>query len=424
MNSNDVQSQQQQPTILMVALEFPPCHSAGVQRTLHFAQHLHRSGWRVIVLTVQPRVYSALDEQVEVDPGVHVYRTFALDSARDLAIKGKYFGWSKVPDRWWSWALTAVGKGRKLIRQYQPDVLWSTYPAITAHFIAWRLHRHSGLPWVADYRDPMQSHYDDNARQYSGVARWIEKQTVNCAEKLVFTTAEASLLYQTLYPQQPATRFATIQNGYDEASFNDLPNVTPLPQDKLVLLHSGSVYANGRDPSLLFDALGRLKQQGIVNAENFLLVFRGQKNDRLYRTKLEQLDITELVSFRAGIPYLESLAEMQTAGALLIIQGPLFSNQIPGKVFDCLRVGKPILALTPAQGSTANLLASVAGCHIAADTGEMETCIKALMGHSDPASLEEPLSAPALETHSRRAKGEQLNTLLKSVTGKEVSNRV
>ncbi len=54
-----------------------------------------------------------------------------------------------------SWRWTAVAAGLKLIRHYQPAVLWSTYPIATAHQIGAILHRCSGLPWIADFRDPM-----------------------------------------------------------------------------------------------------------------------------------------------------------------------------------------------------------------------------------------------------------------------------
>ena len=53
--------------------------------------------------------------------------------------------------------------------------------------------------------------------------------------------------------------------------------------------------------------------------------------------------------------YQESIEEMQTADVLLLLQGGIFENQIPGKVYEYIRLGKPILALT-SPGSATELL--------------------------------------------------------------------
>ena len=148
-------------TILMIALDFPPCQSAGVQRTLKFAEYLADLGWKVVVLTVNENVYTVTDKQLTIPEKIKVYRCHSFDSAIDFSVKGKYFAWSKVPDRWWSWAIKAIPLGKKLIEKYQPAIIWSTYPVSTAHFIAYKLQQSSKLPWVADYRDPLQCRYDN-----------------------------------------------------------------------------------------------------------------------------------------------------------------------------------------------------------------------------------------------------------------------
>jgi hypothetical protein len=144
--------------VLMIAYHFPPVRgSSGIQRTVRFARWLPELGWEPIILTAHPRAYEATVEDAanEVQPGMVVCRAFALDAARHLSIAGRYPDWLALPDRWSSWWLGAVPAGLSLIRRLRPDAIWSTHPLATAHRIGATLHRLTGLPWVADFRDPM-----------------------------------------------------------------------------------------------------------------------------------------------------------------------------------------------------------------------------------------------------------------------------
>src|SRR5688572_19252748 len=142
--------------VLMVAFHFPPLSgSSGIQRTLRFARHLPRFGWQPLVLTAHPRAYDQTsdDQRLEAGPDAVIERAFALDSARHLALGGRYPGFLARPDRWVTWWLGAVPKGMAMIRRYRPAAIWSTYPIASAHKIGHTLHRLSGLPWIADFRD-------------------------------------------------------------------------------------------------------------------------------------------------------------------------------------------------------------------------------------------------------------------------------
>lgn len=390
-------------TLLMVALDYPPCQSAGVQRTYKFAQYLQSYGWDVVVLTVKEQVYERCDHSAGTPEVLHVERCAAIDAARDLAWRGKYLGFSCVPDRWWSWALTAIPAGKKLIARFKPDVIWSTYPVSTAHFIAYRLQQSSGLPWIADYRDPLQCRYDPSARRYSGLAKWIEKQTIKHCSLAVFTTDNAAKLYQRLYPQQLLRKFRVIENGFDEENFRQLAAGEPVSAERFRLLHSGALYGDGRDPTPIFRALSLLKQQGKLNAQNFVLSFRGCQAQPGIMALLSELAITELVEFLPGVSYLDSLTEMLSADALLLLQGPLFNNQIPSKLYDYIRAGRPILAMTPAQSATARALAAYPQQYCAMVADELAAALAGLLDERTPAALVTPAQAAVYSRYSRTA---------------------
>ena len=395
--------------ILMIALDFPPCKSAGVQRTLKFAEYLKDFGWEPIVLTVTDSSHTAVDHsQVIPDSITHVYRSFSFNASRDFSIKGKYLRILKEPDRWWTWQYTAVPLGKKLIKEFSPDVIWSTYPVSTAHNIAFKLAKWSNIPWVADYRDPVQSRYDGSAQRWFNLAQKIEKKTLLNASQVVFTTKQASMLYQYLYPDVKLTQFNVIENGYDEGNFAALPPITKNNKAKFVLLHSGAVYTNGRDPTLLFRALSSLKKQNKISAQNFSLVFRGI-NQAPYFQQLTALDITDLVEFLPSVDYMESLKEMMTVDGVLLIQGPLFNNQIPGKVFEYIRSGQPILAYTPLEGATGQLLSRVEASYCADNSEKLAQCILTLMS-------DDKVQRSNIERFSRYEKTKQLAQLLDSIS--------
>jgi hypothetical protein len=114
-----------------------------------------------------------------------------LDVQRQLSIRGKYPGFLAQPDRWSTWWVAAVWKGLRLIRQHQINAIWSTYPIMTAHCIAHTLSRVTGLPWIADFRDPVSGSVEaGNPFSVSSQTRW-ERKVLDRATRVVFTTPGA-----------------------------------------------------------------------------------------------------------------------------------------------------------------------------------------------------------------------------------------
>jgi hypothetical protein len=165
--------------LLMIAFHFPPlAGSSGIQRTLRFARYLPQFGWEPLILTSHPRAYERLSEDQlgDVASIAVVERAFALDSARHLAIQGRYPAFVARPDRWVSWWLGAVPTGLAMIRKYRPHALWSTYPIATAHMIGHTLCRLSHLPWGAGFSAPKaQAGLPADAKKRGGLNKKEEK---------------------------------------------------------------------------------------------------------------------------------------------------------------------------------------------------------------------------------------------------------
>jgi len=348
----------------MIAYHFPPMHgSSGMQRTLRFARYLPDHGWEPIVLAPSPRAYQQTDsgQLADIPPQVHVHRTFALDTARHLKLMGRYPRVLALPDRWISWWLSAVPVGWYLIKKYKPDVIWSTYPIATAHLIGLSLQHLTGIPWIADFRDPMvQPDYPPNPLTYRAY-EWIENKTIEHCAGAVFTTPGTLRDYQMRFSHVPVSRFHLIENGYDEFSFASIvPSVNQITKTgRITLLHSGIIYPSERDPTCLFEALAALLEQKAISAENLHVILRASHHEDYLQSLIDRFGIGAVVSLAPPVSYNEALEEMIAVDGLLILQAANCNNQIPAKLYEYLRARRPILALTDPLGDTAAKLRSV-----------------------------------------------------------------
>lgn len=405
----------------MIAYHFPPlAGSSGIQRTLRFVQHLPSMGWQPLVLSASSNAYERTSDDLlaDVPAGTVVRRAFALDTARHLQVAGRYVGWMARPDRWVSWQFDAVRQGMKLVKEFKPDVIWSTYPIATAHVIASKLHKKTGIPWVADFRDPMaQDDYPANlvTKQHY---RDIEEDASIHARFCVFTTPGAARIYQQRYPAN-SERVVVLENGYDEESFvsaalqpptNDVVNADKRP---LIMLHSGIVYPSERDPTQLFEALGRLKQAGKLSPDDLRIRFRASVHDDLLASLATAHGAQEFVELCPAIPYRQALAEMLAVDVLLVMQATNCNAQIPAKIYEYLRAGKPILALTDPAGDTAGVLRG-ADLHdvIRLDSsGDIEKRLPLFIQNWRAGSAALP-SPAAVQQASRRGRSKGLAALL------------
>lgn len=355
-------------SVLMVAFHFPPAAmSSGHLRTLGFARHLPASGWKPIVLSACALAYPrTADIAAGVVPeNCPVHRAFALDASRHLALAGRYPGFLAQPDRWASWWPAAVVSGLRLIRRHHVQAIWSTYPIMTAHCIAHTLSRLAKVPWIADFRDPVSTSVEPGNRwSFASQHRW-ERRVLRDAARVVLTTPGALRDYAMAYPEADARgRLALIENGFEETAFGHLPEPAPKAGRPLVLVHSGILYADGRNPVPFFEALARLAKAGTLSPADIHIVLRASGSESTYAREIQRLDIGRFVALEPPVSNRDALEEQARADALLLFQGARFNRQIPAKMYEYMRIGRPILALVDAGGNTAEVLRNTGGARI------------------------------------------------------------
>ena len=360
---------------LFVAFQYPPdAGSSGVLRTLKYTRYLADHGWRVTVLGPDVDAYDSVDAATlaEIPAGVKVVRTRCLDSRRHLGVKGRYFALTALPDRFVGWLPWAVSAGLRIARDDPVDLVYSTSPPATVHLIAGCLARRLGKPWVADFRDPWFEEMPEPGapagRLFRAIDRRLEAHVVRACSQLVTTTGLQREALAARYPTLPAGKFAVIPNGYDEADFGALPSPSDAPaaaSDGLLrIVHAGSINPHFRDPVPLFEAVRRAADAGRLDAQRIRLRFLGggayAESPELRRAAADR-GLAGQVEIVGRLPYAQALRELADADLLLLLQASDDTRAlVPAKLYEYLRMDRPVLALT-LPGEVAALLDRTGG---------------------------------------------------------------
>jgi hypothetical protein len=354
----------------MVVFEFPPSNGASVQRILSVYRGFLDAGYIVDVLTAKPHAYSNVQPMSEdlmpENPHGQIVRTLAFDVTRHFSLFGKHWGALIRPDRWGlTWQPSALRAGRRLIKKNKPDLIWSSAPTPSPHVIAAKLSSLSHAPWVADYRDPMP-YVHRSPGTYSAldeIHQQIDRRVLREAALLTFATRQVMDAYLSLpgdHPLEPS-RAMVMENGFDNhllqktrGHLKTNPQVSsPFRKDRISLYYAGALYPDGRDPRPLFSALFNLK--GAHAGPPLELVFQGAGDGSEFKEEIQTLGLEQDVHFLPAVPFAQSLQNMLQSDILVLIQDARFNQQIPGKLYEYLATGRPILLKTPAHSATAQL---------------------------------------------------------------------
>jgi glycosyltransferase involved in cell wall biosynthesis len=356
--------------ILMIAYHYPPeGSSSGVLRTLKFSKYLPRHDWAPHILTLREGVYRVRDEGLRSDipPEAHVHRTRGFDSTRALSIRGRHVAMFSVPDPLIGWLPFGISRGLSVVRRFGVRALFSTSPVPTAHLIAGALKRLTGLPWIADFRDPWieEGQHPRPGSLRHAVESRLERAVVGSADRVVTTTPYLRGDFLARYPSLRPDKVRVIFNGYDESDFVHLP--TPTKEPRFELLHAGLLTHDYRNPAPVLEAVARLIASGVMTRERTRIVFLGSSG--FFRTGpgrsiVRDLGLESVVEVSRRIPNRDALVRLRRASCLLILQASDDTRSlIPAKAFEYLRVERPILALTP-EGATSDLLKDMDGCSV------------------------------------------------------------
>ena len=369
--------------LLVITYYWPPSGGAGVQRCLKFVKHLGHFNVEPTVITVDPAQasYPVRDESLlaEVPPTVrivHTGTTEPFESYKRLTgravpyggfanegkpgplqqvlrfVRGNLF----IPDPRRGWNRHALAAVEKLLAAgEQFDAVLTSSPPHSTQLIGLELQRRHGLRWLADLRDPWTDIYYYKDLHHTPLASWLdaryERQVLTHADAVLVTSPETKRLFLAKNPTLPATKFHVLPNGYDESDFRQ-PSQPPAAC--LRITHTGTITELYHINRLLEAVAAGAAAHPTVPLR---LRFVGQVSAQL-RGQIAEAGLTDITEYLDFVPHEQSVAYLMESSVLLmaIPDVPRNLGILPGKVFEYLAAGKPILCVGPAGSDADNLL--------------------------------------------------------------------
>ena len=373
--------------VLIITYYWPPTAGSGVQRWLKMSRYLPQYGWHPVIYTPENPEVGMTDESLlrDISPEAEVIKRPILEPYAVFNIltgkkkggksKGNTGGtavnpinavghksllmrlslWLRanvfVPDPRFLWIRPSVRFLKQYLREHPVDAIVSTGPPHSMHLIARALHRSTGIPWTADFRDPWTrifyfKHLPLTRRSRKRYAA-MELSVLREADHVVAVTDNMvrDFLEELGPGQQDKGKFHVIENGYDEADFTGI-TAAELPAG-FNLVHTGLFSAEG-NPRRLWKVLAELCRDLPGFGRDLHLTFAG-KTDPEILAAVREAGLGDRLTDRGYIPHHEA-NRLQKAADLLLLplrEEPEAAGILTGKYFEYLAAGRPIAAFGP-----------------------------------------------------------------------------
>ena len=362
--------------VLLITYYFPPAGGPGVQRIMSWVRHFPSCGWEPVVLTVEGGSYPNRDEAsvAQIPPDLKVFRAptwepFALynrlrgrpaddtvpvgyvakeEASGFLAYCAKFIRANVfIPDARVGWVRPAVRVAKEVISTEKPDVILTSGPPHSVHLIGRKLARNTGIPWVADFRDPWTQIYYNEQLPRTGLARRIDfRLEQSCVQEATRVVTIDRVFRDTFGPH--AAEADLVSNGFEENDFRgDIPPVS----DRFEMVFTGNL-SELHPTGPFIQALHEAVQQNSALAADCSLVFVGNVAPRT-RAELQKAGLEQYVKYTGFLPHADAVKAIRRATI------PLFIGQegvASAKIFEYLATGRPVLALAPVGGQVDQLL--------------------------------------------------------------------
>lgn len=376
-------------SVLLLSYLFPPRGGAGVQRALKFAKYLPQFGWEPLVVANGSQ---AQDDVTKVqDP------TLARELPADAVVKyteltgSERRRYRRMQSRWrhglvptdlmtW-WIKPAVRAGMELVEQHQPSAIMVTMSPFTSAQAGLELKKRTGLPLALDLRDPWAL---DETRIYPTAFHawrdWVAmKRALREADLVIMNNPESARAAREAF-SLPATKVVSLTNGFDaeDMELAHRAAVAPAPAGKLRIVHTGmfhtewapiwDAWAGGsglasklkyarrpvnlwtRTPKYLLAAMEQAVREGALALEQLELVLVGELS-KADQAMVEASAVAPAVKMLGYRTHEESLGWVISADVLFLpLHTPVDGGSaliVPGKAYEYLGSGRPILAMGP-----------------------------------------------------------------------------
>jgi glycosyltransferase involved in cell wall biosynthesis len=365
--------------VLIITYYWPPAGGPGVQRWLKFVKYLPEFGIEPIVYIPENPTYPIVDEGLrnDVPHGVTIIRKkifepYALASMltgktakkissgiipverkqtfierMSLWIRGNIF----VPDPRIFWVRPSVKFLEDYIKEHHIETVITTGPPHSLHLIGLKLKHKMNINWIADFRDPWTTIGYHKSLKLTAFSedrhKNLEQKVLENADRIIVTSPSTKAEFRDITPKP----IDVITNGYDVAVAK-----SGALDKKFTLAHIGSLLSE-RNPMILWQVLAELVREVPDFATDFELKLIGTvSNDILL--DIHRYDLDPYLNFMGYLPHHEAILHQKQSQVLLLIEINSVETKgiIPGKVFEYMVSGRPIIGIGPTGSDFAQIL--------------------------------------------------------------------
>jgi glycosyltransferase involved in cell wall biosynthesis len=358
--------------ILFITYYWPPSGKASLHWPLDIISNLYNLNCEPIILTTKDESFTEKDESLlnKINPEwkvikaktiepFNIYRRFIgkkpgdkLIASETISLENKSFThrisiWIRmnlfIPDARIGWYFNAIKESNKFLAKENVDAIISVGPPHTTHLIAKKLSKKFCIPLFPVFIDPWVDiiYYKNLKRSFitKKIDNQLEKSVIKSANKIIFVTETMKEDYIKKYPFIKDKSFV-LYWGYNEEDFKSLPLNTFLKEEDFekdkVIVHAGNIF-DYQNPEMLWKEIRNKLNQG----KKFKIKFIGTVSP-LIKQSIKNYNLETFTEYIGFLPYRKMLEELSNADYLLVCASE--KRHLPGKLFEYIRIGKPIIA--------------------------------------------------------------------------------
>lgn len=370
--------------VLVITYHWPPSGGVTVLRCLKLVKYLREFGWEPVVFTARDAKYQFEDPSnfKDVPDGLEVVRVTAPEptnlfkrltgrkretpllsitatsadqrsrwDALGVWVRGNFF----IPDARALWIRPSVRHLSHYLKDHPVDAIFTDGPPHTNTVIGLRLAQRFNLPWLADFQDPWTQvdYYADMriGKRADRIHRALEQAVFHTASKISIASPTWAKELESI----GARHVEVLPYGYDEDDFTDYaPSADPA---HFTLFHGG-LLGTDRNPVGLWEALRRMLTDSEELRSRLCIRLAGSVDVEV-RRQLAASGLDPYTQYLGTLPRTSVIEEIGRANVLLlpVNRAANAAGRIPGKLFELLRAGKPILSFSDTPGDVDSFIA-------------------------------------------------------------------
>ena len=354
---------------LVISYYFPPTGGGGVQRWVKLLKYLAEYGWEFSVIANTHSISSPKDESLlkELPENVNIIRTQKSKIAVSIQKKTPFLRQSGYWQRWIS-AFFRITDSRKAwnniareylneeLKHHKYDAIIFTSPPYSLAFLAAEIEQQVDCPVFLDLRDPWTI---NPYKIYPTLLHrlWDKKREISSITKIKYLiSAYQSTIddYNGRIDNFSTKKVLILPNGFDEADFDHLDKLTSFKGGEFNIGFSGSIYSHLNTPHPLFNAMSRLKEEGLDIHFHHIGTSVYDLSQLAKKYSIEEK--VHIWGYHSHKKSLEILNMMDVLCIILDDSLPYAENTVGGKFYEYLRLKKPIFAIVPENGEAAKLI--------------------------------------------------------------------